>query len=303
MSIEIRPERPGDETAIDAVNSRAFGQMGEPNLVRLMRTYYPCFDRSYSLTAWDGEQMVGHTLMAPGSIRLMGQAVPALMVGPVAVVPERQRRGIGAAMMQVGHEQGRRDGFALAALYGHPTYYPRLGYRTCFGVGKVTLDSDALPQPSQVVRPWPVRPADIPWLMECFATEWADVDFAWLRGSAVSEWDIPGVDAALWRTEDGRPAAYVAGGHSGRMVIGQDPALVGEVLYTVRPESLDQHPAGWLARNVLCAGWGRAEVEASDAAMACELQEGVLEPCLRAVEAGERLPGYCPWPLALNVVA
>jgi len=300
LSIDIRSERPGDEPTIDAVNSLAFGSTCEPNLVRLLRAYYPCYDRRYSFTAWDGDEMVGHALFAPGSIRLMGATLPALMVGPVAVIPSRQRSGIGGMLMEHGHAQGRREGFDLAVLYGHPTYYPRFGYKACLGAGKVTIDVEKLPSPAQTLRPWPVRPADIPWLCGCFAQEWADVDFAWLRGTGLGEWDIPGIDAAVWPTDEGRPAAYVAKGIPGQMVIGDDAILVRDALGTIRPESLAQHPSGWLARNVLDAVWGTAEATAFDAAMACELQDGVPGPCLEALAAGQRLPGQCPWPLAIK---
>lgn len=106
----------------------------------------------------------------------------------------------------------------------------------------------------------------------------------------------------MWRTEDGRPAAYVAKGVPGQMVIGDDDALVRDVIATIRPEGLAQHPSVWLARGVLDPAWGTAEATAFDAAMACELQEGVLEPCLEARAAGESLPGQCPWPLTIKPV-
>jgi hypothetical protein len=46
-----------------------------------------------------------------------------------------------------------------------------------------------------------------------------------------------------------------------------------------------------------------AEVKRSDAAMACEVQDGVLQPLLDALEAEERLPGACNWPLPFVMVA
>ena len=163
--VHLRGERPGDEDAIDLVNCRAFRSMNEAHIVRLMRQHYPAYDRRFSVTAWDGDEMVGHTLLSPAPMRLMGATVPALAVGPVAVVPEKQKRGIGGQMLRFGHERGAREGFALAFLNGHPSYYPRHGYKACFGFAKVAIDTDALPPPSQELHPRPVRPADIPWLV------------------------------------------------------------------------------------------------------------------------------------------
>ena len=92
MGIELRCEQPGDEEAVDIVNCRAFHSMDGANIVRLLRQYHPAFDRRYSVTAWDGARMVGHSLFTPADLRLMGRTVRALAVGPVAVVPQYQRQ-------------------------------------------------------------------------------------------------------------------------------------------------------------------------------------------------------------------
>jgi len=300
VSIRLRSEMPGDEDAIDLVNCSAFRQMGEADLVRMTRSYYLGFDRRYSITAWDGDEMVGHVLFSPARIRLMGETVSALVLAPIAVVPKRQRSGIGGELIRRGHELGKREGFALAFLCGHPSYYPRHGYRACFGFAKVTIEKDKLPEPGQEFRIMPVRPADIPWLVERQAAELADVDFGWLWGTGLSEWRIPCVNSVMWWTKDGRRAAYTAapvGKGKCSKLLADDPALARDVIATIKPESVDHHPSGWLARNVLEKEWSKAEVKVSEAAMACELREGVLEPYLKAVESGERPVGSCNFTL------
>ena len=300
MTIEVRSERPGDEDAIDIVNCSAFEEMDEANLVRLLRTYLPAYDRRLSVTAWDGDDMVGHTLLTPGRIRLMGEAVRALLVGPVAVVPHRQRTGIGGEMLRFGHELGRAEGFALTFLYGHPSYYPRHGYRACLGLGKVTIDVDKLPSATRTFRRLPVRAADIPWLVERYEIEWADVDFAIQWGNTLGEWSLPCLNTVMWWTEDGRRAAYTVdkpGKNRCQMLLADDPDIARDVIATIRPPTLSHHPSGWLARNALDPEWGAAQAEASDAGMAYELQEGVLEPYLKARESGERPPGSVLGPL------
>ena len=307
MTIEdivIRSERSGDEEAIDLVNCRAFGAMGEPNVVRLLRTYYPAFDTRYSITAWEAGRMVGHTLCSPADIRLRGETVRALVVAPVAVMPERQRVGIGAKMLAYGHELGARDGFTVAFLAGHPDYYPRHGYVPCYGFAGVTIDRDKLPKPSQKLDPWPVRDSDVPWLVERFAAEWNDVDFAWLWGANFAEWTLPCTHSLVWRTRDGRRAAYTLenrGGNGWKMVLAETPDLARDVLATIRPEALEQHPNGWLARNALDPTWSTAESKVHPAAMARELQAGALKGYAAELEAGSVVPGSCPWPLPFVV--
>ena len=81
--VKIRSEMAGDEDAIDAVICRAFGRMNESHLVRLLRDHYPGFDRRYSLTAWEGDQMVGHALFTAARIHLVGRTVKALALAPI----------------------------------------------------------------------------------------------------------------------------------------------------------------------------------------------------------------------------
>ena len=236
-------------------------------------------------------------LFTPVSARLMGETVSALVVGPVVVAPEYRKRGIGGRMLGFGHDLGRREGFQIAFLAGIPSYYPRYGYQACFGFGKTTIDTERLPAQTQELEAWPVRPADIPWLMERHRVEWEDVDFACVRGSAIGEWTMPGVEAIVWRTLEGSRAAYTLATNrkSLDLLLADDVAMAREVLARVRPEGLSMHPSGWLARHVLDDVWGVAHASRSDAAMACELQPGALEPYLRALDAGERDPGLSNW--------
>jgi len=299
MNLALREERIGDEEAIDAVNSLAFESMDEANIVRLLRAHHPGFDRRYSLTAWDGEAMVGHALFTPARVRYLGDTVPALSLGPIAVMPERQKEGIGGALLEHGHALGKREGFAFVFLNGHPSYYPRYGYKACFGFSRVTLECDAMPEPRLRFRRLPVRPADVPWLAKQHRTEWEDVDFAWLWGTAPGEWSFPPMNAVLWWTEDGRRAAYTVdtpGKGKAKLLLAEDPALALDVLAILRPPTLDHHPSGWLARNVLMPAWSKVKAKAHPAAMAYPLQEGILDRCLEAQKKG-RPPGFCLFPL------
>ena len=272
--------------------------MDEANIVRLLRTYSAGFDPRYSVTAWDGRDLVGHALFTPARVRLMGESVKALALGPIAVVPERQRQGVGGEMIRYGHELGRSEDYRLAFLFGHPSYYPRHGYRACHGLAKVTIDVEQLPAPTIEFDRRPVRPADVAWIVGRAAAEWADVDFGWLWGESLTDWAIPCMNAGMWWTHDGRRAAYTLHAHrEPKLVLADDPALAREVIATLKPKALQHHPAGWLAQHALDPKWAATEAKLSQAAMACELEEGALKPYLDALEAGERLPGGTIFPL------
>jgi putative acetyltransferase len=50
-------------------------------------------------------------------------------LGPVAVTPEWQKRGIGGELVRAVLAQAQREGAAAVVLLGHPAYYPRFGFR------------------------------------------------------------------------------------------------------------------------------------------------------------------------------
>jgi hypothetical protein len=146
----------------------------------------------------------------------------------------------------------------------------------------------------------PVRPADLPWLVERYAAEWDDVDFAPLWGPSMGEWTIPCLNAFMWWTEDVTRSAYTVaevGQNKCKMLLAEDPGLTREVLATLRPETMSHHPSGWLARHVLDPDWATAEAKASDAAMAHELAPGVLKPYKEATAGSKRPPGFTLGPL------
>jgi putative acetyltransferase len=46
----------------------------------------------------------------------------------MAVLPERQRTGIGSTLVERGLADARRLGHRVVIVVGHPAYYPRFGF-------------------------------------------------------------------------------------------------------------------------------------------------------------------------------
>jgi len=55
--------------------------------------------------------------------------VPALLLGPLAVHPERQKRGIGLALMEQGLTRAKDMGHGFVVLIGDAPYYARVGFQ------------------------------------------------------------------------------------------------------------------------------------------------------------------------------
>jgi putative acetyltransferase len=86
-----------------------------------------------SLVAVDPEdgQLTGQVVCTRGTVA----ALPALGLGPLAVRPDRQRRGVGSALMHAVLGAAQALGEPLVGLLGDPRYYARFGFRPGSQVG------------------------------------------------------------------------------------------------------------------------------------------------------------------------
>jgi len=123
--IEIRPEEPGDIAAIHAINKNAFGQPTEADLVDLLRVACP---DAVSLVAVEDDQVLGHIFFSPVTITAETGATQGMGLAPMAVVPERQRHGIGSRLVEAGLQILREQFCPFVIVLGHPEYYPRFGF-------------------------------------------------------------------------------------------------------------------------------------------------------------------------------
>lgn len=123
--IAIRPERPEDAAGVRHVSVLAFGQPAEADLVEKLRQ--ACAD-ALSLVAED-DGIVGHILFTPVSAESGGRRVLGMGLAPMAVLPDRQRQGIGSRLVGRGLDILRERGCPFVVVVGHPEYYPRFGFQ------------------------------------------------------------------------------------------------------------------------------------------------------------------------------
>lgn len=124
----IRVETAEDFTPVRRVNEAAFGQPGEAALVDALRKTA----RPYvSLVAEVDGRIVGHIFFSPVTVEPDVPdmaATAALALGPMAVLPESQRSGVGSRLVEEGLKECLRLGFPVVFVVGHPGYYPRFGF-------------------------------------------------------------------------------------------------------------------------------------------------------------------------------
>jgi putative acetyltransferase len=135
----VRPESPRDVEAIRRVNMEAFkghpfSQQTEHLIVEALRGSGAL---DISLVAELDGSVVGHIAFSQAQIGEKGS--DWYLLGPVAVLPGFQRRGIGRALVEAGLGALRARGANGCVLVGEPEFYARFGFErapvvTCAGV-------------------------------------------------------------------------------------------------------------------------------------------------------------------------
>jgi putative acetyltransferase len=118
----IRYARPADHPAIEAVLLAAFGRADEGGLVRRLRANE---DVVFEMVAEEAGELVGHILFS----RLWADRRELYAgLAPLAVLPGRQKSGLGSALVKTSLENAREFGCHGVLVLGDPAYYGRFGF-------------------------------------------------------------------------------------------------------------------------------------------------------------------------------
>ena len=152
MDIELRREQSSDYSETENVTREAFWNHYSPAcsehyLLHIMRDC-PAFVPELDVVAVCDGKIVGNVVYMKSVIRAdNGNSYEVLSLGPISVLPEYQRKGIGVRMIEYTRDIARRMGFAAILLCGDPDYYSRQGFLSAETFGIRTEDdmyADAL---------------------------------------------------------------------------------------------------------------------------------------------------------------
>jgi putative acetyltransferase len=118
----VRPATAADHSAIRSVVAAAFDRAEEADIVEAVRANG---DVLVELVAAMDGKIVGHVLFNRMTCR---PALFAAGLAPLAVVPNHQSRGIGAALARSGLKACRDLGAKACVVLGAPAYYGRFGF-------------------------------------------------------------------------------------------------------------------------------------------------------------------------------
>ncbi|WP_429130806.1 GNAT family N-acetyltransferase [Ensifer sp. 4252] len=125
----IRLERAGDEQAIHDVTAAAFeghphSDQSEPFIIERLRDLGAL---TLSLVAEDEGHVIGHVAFSP--VTFTPPAAGWFGLGPVAVSPDRQAKGVGSRLIREGLAMLAADAASGCVVVGDPDYYQKFRFR------------------------------------------------------------------------------------------------------------------------------------------------------------------------------
>ncbi|WP_072391287.1 N-acetyltransferase [Hyphomicrobium sp. CS1GBMeth3] len=125
--MRIAPETLALRNAIRTTLLAAFPTSLEADLVDRLRE---AGDIEIGLVSIEEAAVIGYIAFSR-----LDAPIKALGLGPVAVVPERQRGGVGSALIRAGLEHAKAAGWQAVFVLGYPAYYHRFGFETDTATG------------------------------------------------------------------------------------------------------------------------------------------------------------------------
>ena len=125
LSFAITTACADDSAEIEVLLDDCFG------LARRTKTTYRLREGECPVAAHVAREPSGRLIGANSfwDLRIGEAGAPALLLGPLAVAPDLQGKGIGRALMRHGIAESHELGHRLIVLVGDEPYYARVGFR------------------------------------------------------------------------------------------------------------------------------------------------------------------------------
>jgi len=130
----IRPETPDDVKGIEKVTLAAFTGLFSDNPTEhlIVSGLREARALSLSLVAEMDGKIAGH--VAFSTVLIDGKDQGWYGLGPISVLPELQKQGLGSALIHEGLARLRTMGAKGCVLEGSPKYYQRFGFKSFPGL-------------------------------------------------------------------------------------------------------------------------------------------------------------------------
>jgi len=151
-TIAIRPESAGDHDDIRQLVAAAFGSPAEAELVDRIRAS-PEYIAEMALVAEVDGDVIGHVMVSNTTLSGGESDRQICLLSPLAVRPDRQKVGIGGALVRAALAVADERGEPVVVLEGSPTYYGQFGFEHALAYGiEIDLPEWAPAEAAQVRR-------------------------------------------------------------------------------------------------------------------------------------------------------
>lgn len=138
MNITIREEQEKDYRRVEEITREAFSYPGriEDGGIGCPYEHWMVHELrrrdgipGLSLVAEIDETIAGHVICSKAEVRMEDRTIPVLNFGPISVLPELQRKGVGKALLTGMIAKAKKMGFGAILFFGRPEYYPQFGFK------------------------------------------------------------------------------------------------------------------------------------------------------------------------------
>ena len=136
MDTLIRPETENDYVENEHVTREAFWNLYVPGcnehyLVYVLRKHADYLPE-FSFVAEYQNKIIGNIFYARSHvINEHNERLDTLTIGPVCVLPEYQRKGVGSALIRHTVEIAKQKNYPAIIIYGSPSNYCKHGFKNC----------------------------------------------------------------------------------------------------------------------------------------------------------------------------
>ena len=136
--MNIRQERPDEYFTVESITREAHWHSSWEMQPQIESTHLlvhrirkcPSFVPEMHYVAEVNGKLIGHIMYCRSKIvNETGKTYETITFGPLSVLPEYQNQGIGKALMQHTFGEAKKLGYRAILIFGHPDYYPRVGFR------------------------------------------------------------------------------------------------------------------------------------------------------------------------------
>lgn len=136
MNISIRKEKEKDYRGVEELTREAFWNLYVPGgnehlLVHKLRKHKDFIPELDFVAEDETGKIIGNIMFSNSYILdSQGNKFETITFGPVSILPEFQKKGIGSLLIRNALKTAKDLGYKAVVIYGHPEYYKKFGFKS-----------------------------------------------------------------------------------------------------------------------------------------------------------------------------